>query len=58
MFFSDKNYKQELELLRDVDTALHKAKQKGQNKYYIFDNSIREIAQKKTTVGVRFKKGD
>ncbi|MTF37723.1 EAL domain-containing protein [Cyanobacterium aponinum 0216] len=54
--FSDKNYKQELELLRDVDTALHKAKQKGQNKYYIFDNSIREIAQKRLQLELDLRK--
>lgn len=45
--FSDKSYSNEQEMLRDVDTALHKAKQKGQNKYYIFDARIREIAQQR-----------
>lgn len=45
--FADPSYKNELEILRDVDTALHKAKQKGENKYYIFDAKIRELAQQR-----------
>lgn len=45
--FSDKSYKTELEILRDADTALHKAKQKGQNQYYVFDSRIRELAQQR-----------
>ncbi|MCS7148086.1 MAG: EAL domain-containing protein [Geminocystis sp.] len=37
----------ELEVFRDADTALHKAKQKGENQYYIFEQSLREATRKR-----------
>ncbi len=37
----------ELEVFRDADTALHKAKQKGGNQYYIFEQSLREATRQR-----------
>jgi diguanylate cyclase (GGDEF)-like protein len=55
--FSNPDYQTPLEILRDVDTALHKAKNKGQNQYYIFEQNIREIAQKRLQLEIDLRRG-